>query len=353
MEGLRAYAALLVFLVHYFDAYGRNILGVDLNTLHLGEAPDIITEIVLFLFASHYGVDIFFFLSGFLIYRIITRSQFSFLNFARGRLLRIYPTFLVSFLVWLYIRIVLQSYPFEISQFAGNLLFLNAVPALGVQPYNAVTWSLFYEFVFYLTFPAILLLRSRSGRTGPLQILLFCLAFMIVASNMGPSFIRFLMFFGGALMACIQKERLVTFASRLPDTAVLAFYFTSTLLFARLLSYTYFIPVFLVTTFLLVLKVLYGTGFLNRIFRTRWLRYMGNISFSFYLMHGLAIELVMVHFTNIFSGLNGVFFFVTTFGFALVLGIGLATGLFLLTEKPYFTRRQRHYPQRQEAEATV
>jgi exopolysaccharide production protein ExoZ len=353
MEGLRAYAAFLVFLVHYFDVYSRNTLGIDPNTVRLGEAQDAVTAVVIYLFASHYGVDIFFFLSGFLIYRIITRSRFSYTSFAKSRLLRVYPTFLVSFFIWLYIRIVLQSYPFELSQFVGNLFFLNAIPMAGVQPYNAVTWSLFYEFVFYMAFPLMLLLRPRSSRVGPWQVLGFGVLFMFVVLSLEPSFIRFLMFFGGALMACFHRKQLTALARRIPDTIVLVAYFTSTLWFAYQLSYTYFIPVFLVTTFLLVLKTLYGDGFLNTIFQIKWLRYMGNISYSFYLMHGLAIELIMVNSSSVFSGMGNGMYLAITFCAALLLAIVLATLLFLLTEKPYFMRKRSHERLHKEAQVAT
>jgi len=232
MEGLRAYAAFLIFLVHYFDVYGRNALGVDLNTIRFGEEQEVVTSIAFYLFASHYGVDIFFFLSGFLIYRIIKNHHFSYVNFVTSRLLRVYPTFLMSFLVWAYIRIMLQGYPFELPQFVGNLFFLNAVPILNVQPYNTVTWSLFYEFVFYLAFPALLLLRTRAGRSGPWHVLGFGMLFMLAVLNVGPFFIRFLMFFGGALMACLRREQLVALALRMPDSGVLVGYLASTWWFA-------------------------------------------------------------------------------------------------------------------------
>jgi exopolysaccharide production protein ExoZ len=344
MEGLRAYAAFLVFLVHYFDMFARNILAIDPNTVRLGEAQDIITGVVIYLFASHYGVDIFFFLSGLLICRIIVRSDFSYSSFTKYRLLRVYPTFLVSFLVWLYIRTVLQNHPFEVSQFLGNLFFLNAVPTAGVQPYNAVTWSLFYEFVFYLTFPLILLIYTRTEQLGPWHVLCFGLLFMVVILSLEPSFIRFMMFFGGALMASFNRKQLTALAKHTPDIIVLLAYFASTLLFAHQLSYTYFIPVFLVTSFLLILNILYGDGFLSKIFQFKWLRYMGNISYSFYLMHGLAIELIMVNLAPIFTGMGKIMYFTTTFFSALLLGIVLSTILFLLTEKPYFSRkRSRKY----------
>ena len=340
MEGLRAYAALLIFLVHYFDAFSRSQFGIDLNTQVITSVHDPLNGLVFYLFASHYGVDIFFFLSGFLICRIIARSGFSYVSFVKARLLRVYPTFLVSFLLWLYVRIVLQNSPFEVSQFLGNLLFLNAVPATGVRPYNAVTWSLFYEFVFYLSFPLILFFQTDTGRIRPMQVLVFGIVFTIAAVSLAPSFIRFTMFFGGALMACIPRRQLTAIASRIPDAIVLLVYSGSTLWFANQLSYTHFIPVFVVTTFLLVLKILYGDGFLNRLFRVKWLRYLGNMSYSFYLMHGLALEIIMVNLSPRFSGMGKLMFLATTFSAALLLGVVLSTILFLLTEKPYFSRKR-------------
>ena len=348
MEGLRAYAAFLIFLVHYFDAYGRSALGVDLNTIHFGQEQDVFTSIAFYLFASHYGVDIFFFLSGFLIYRIMRNPEFSYVNFVKSRLLRIYPTFLVSFLIWAYIRITLQGYPFELPQFLGNLFFLNAVPTFHIQPYNTVTWTLFYEFLFYFSFPALLILSPRKGPWSPWHVLGFGILFMFAVLNIGPWAIRFLMFFGGALLACLHKDHITALAHRMPDGVVLVGYLVSTVWFAYLLSYTYFIPVFVITTFFLALKVLYGQGFLHKIFRIRGLRYMGNISFSFYLMHGLALELIMAFWVHQFSGMNEPLFFIMTFGLSLLLSVGLATVLFLLTEKPYFIfkhNRALSYPQ--------
>ena len=341
MEGLRAWAALLVFLVHYFDAWARGVWGLDLNTLTLGTAEDAASAAMAWLFASHYGVDIFFFLSGFLIYKLVSRTSFSYFGFAGSRIKRVYPTFLVSFLIWLYIRTGLQAVPLDPTQLLGNLFFLNAVPALGVKPYNAVTWSLFYEFAFYLSFPLVLSLRRPAGRIGPWQIMLFGALMVWLMMSMGPWFIRFMMFFGGAVMASIRRERLVEWAERLPDILALGAFIGSTTWFAWHMDYVRFIPVFVVTTFGFVLKVLYGTGFLNQVFSLRWLRYMGNISYSFYLMHGLAIEVVMVQFFDVFSALSGAVLLLATFGSALLLAVLLSTGLFLLTEKPYFTRKSR------------
>ena len=64
------------------------------------------------------------------------------------------------------------------------------------------------------------------------------------------------------------------------------------------------------------------------------------MSYSFYLMHGLALEIIMVNLSPRFSGMGKIMFFATTFSAALLLGLVLSTVLFLLTEKPYFSRKK-------------
>jgi peptidoglycan/LPS O-acetylase OafA/YrhL len=165
MEGLRAYAALLVFMVHYLDAYGNQVLHVDFNTFRFGQSEDAGINVLYYLFASHYGVDIFFLLSGFLIAKIVARSGFNYRSFLWHRVRRIYPAFFISLLIWTYLRVVVQdAYAFDPAQFIGNMLFLNALPELGVKAYAVMTWSLFYEFAFYLSFP-ILVAAAKNNRT--------------------------------------------------------------------------------------------------------------------------------------------------------------------------------------------
>jgi peptidoglycan/LPS O-acetylase OafA/YrhL len=340
LEGLRAYAAFLIFLVHYADSYAGRVLGVDLNALRLTAVPDVHTGLIYYLFASHYGVDVFFFLSGLLICRIVARPSFGYGHFILHRLARIYPAALIALVVWAYVRIAVQGrYPLDIRQFLGNLLFLNAIPQLEIRPYNTVTWSLFFEFAFYLSFPLVLWFGGRR-RVTPWRIVLFALLVLppvVLAED--AFFIRFLMFFGGAFMGVLPQATLRRLAARVPDTAAIAFYVSSTILFAQLLGYAYFIPVFAVTTFTVILKMLHGDGVLRRVFSWTPLRYLGNVSYSFFLVHGLAIELVMSGYGRA-SGNAGAWSLAGTFAAALFLSTVLATALFIVAEKPYFTWRQ-------------
>jgi peptidoglycan/LPS O-acetylase OafA/YrhL len=337
MEGLRAYAALLVFFVHYFDAYIRDVFGQDPNGLTLSQISDPGLLVSFHLFASHYGVDIFFFLSGFLVCRMLARPDFELRSFLSHRVMRIYPAAVIALCAWAFLRINIQGwYPFDGQQFTGNLLFLNALPELGIKPYATITWSLFYELLFYLTFPLILLVTGADRRITPLKVILFALVYMWGIMYLGGMFIRFWMFFAGAFMAALSTEHLQRLSTRVPTWFVVAAFLGSTLLFSETLRYDYFIPVFVFTTFFFVVNVLFGGGLLYRIFSITPLRYLGNISFSFYLVHGFAIEIIMYNKPAIFDDLEGTLYLVATLLPSLALSVLFATVLFVLAERPYF-----------------
>lgn len=341
MEGLRAYAALLIFCVHFFDAYGRMMWALDFNTFQLDQSPSVAATLAYYLFASHYGVDLFFLLSGFLICRMVRKDGFKYGTFLRHRTMRIYPAFLLSLGIWAWVRIGIQKwYGLEFGQLVGNLLFLNAAPALDVTPYNTVTWSLFYEFLFYLTFPFILLVPGVRSRFGPGIILAFGVGTVVALQALLASmFIRFAMFFAGALIACMDDQQLKRIANRLPVSLVLGVYLGATAFFASELGYARFIPLFVISASLLVVKVIFGSGLLHRFFACLPLRYLGNMSYSFYLAHGLGIEIVMSLADDLFStfgtGMGLVMTMTTSFAVSLL----ISAALFLLAERPYFTWR--------------
>jgi peptidoglycan/LPS O-acetylase OafA/YrhL len=88
MEGLRGLAVTLVFFVHYEALFGGRISP---GTALAGAARFL--DIV-----GRTGVDLFFVLSGYLIYGAVMRMRQSnggYARFMRRRVERIYPTFLV------------------------------------------------------------------------------------------------------------------------------------------------------------------------------------------------------------------------------------------------------------------
>jgi peptidoglycan/LPS O-acetylase OafA/YrhL len=65
------------------------------------------------------------------------------------------------------------------------------------------------------------------------------------------------------------------------------------------------------------------------------------MSYSFYLTHGLGIELVMYRYHDAFLGFPAALYIVLTLGASLALSVVFATVLFLVAERPYFHRNEK------------
>ncbi len=341
MEGLRAYAAFVVFFVHFTAVFVFETHGFSLDDMSAEQALNPLFMFYDWLQQSHYGVDLFFILSGYLIFRLVARPGFSYRLFLRDRWLRIYPVFLVT-------TCAIGCAFYGVARlttwnFVANLLWLNGIPELQVEAVSIPTWSLFFEFAFYIVFPAILLFRKgpSCGKSRELtahHVLAFATVVAVGTYFVHPKYVRFLMFFSGALLASVDRSRLVALAARVPDLAVVMLYVGSTAFFATRPDVRVFTLIFLFTGTALVLNVLFGAGPLHRFFEKRFLRYMGNISYSFYLAHPFAVGVVF-HFARPWLEPGGTSEFLglaSTFVASVLLSAALATGLFLAFERPYF-----------------
>ena len=158
MEGLRGLAVALVFGVHFstlstpWQTAGWDRVALDI--LHtIGNA----------------GVDLFFVLSGYLIYGHLMRRPPPFAAYMARRIQRIYPAFLAVFLLYLLLAWRMPDagkLPDDGSlggYLLANLLLLPGV--FPIEPLITVAWSLSYEMFFYLVMPliiAVLALRRRG-----------------------------------------------------------------------------------------------------------------------------------------------------------------------------------------------
>lgn len=111
MEGTRGFAVFLVFLVHY----------ATLIKPWIAPGPDMARLASTIHAVGNTGVDLFFVLSGFLIYgTLISRSQ-NFGRFMWRRVRRIYPTFIAVFAAYTALSFIFR---------AENKIPAGAVPAL-------------------------------------------------------------------------------------------------------------------------------------------------------------------------------------------------------------------------------
>lgn len=299
MEGMRGFAALLVFLVHFRALFG-----------HYAEGTALVAPVLVLGTFGHTGVDLFFLLSGYLVYGIVISPRFRFWSFFVRRIQRLYPTFLLVLGLYLIIELLLPSRS-KLPSLAGNavLYILSNVLVLPgvfpIQPIIAVAWSLSYEWCFYLVLP--LLVGVLAIRRWPwiwraaFFFALSCVCFSATYFRFLPNS-RFALFGAGILLwEWLHNESFVRFLPRQGEFVAVALFAMNLLIiggFSRLQGTSALMiertPAFYVVSLfftgsLLTLYAISFDGYLAKAFSWDPLRWVGNMSYSYYLIHGITL----------------------------------------------------------------
>jgi peptidoglycan/LPS O-acetylase OafA/YrhL len=159
VDHLRAFAAVLVLLYHSSQLITANIQGRDFEP-----ARDWLysrNPVKTLVFEGHTGVALFMVLSGFIFTTGTLGTELDHGRFLLNRLLRIYPMYLVL----LFIGVSTAPGSFTLSSFVQVLLplanFGGPVGTGGI--WGAMFWAVSVELQFYLVFPLLLRLLHRGG----------------------------------------------------------------------------------------------------------------------------------------------------------------------------------------------
>jgi exopolysaccharide production protein ExoZ len=355
MEGLRGFAAILVFFVH-FDALFRPYLRLNpFANVVAGVAGSL----------GHTGVDLFFVLSGFLIYGIVIKQHPAYRNFIWRRMRRLYPVFILVLSFYLALSAVFPSssklpasLPQRLTYIGANLLMLPGM--LNMPPIITVSWSLSYEWFFYLTIPLVVAaLGLRRWMTWQritffisLAIAEYVLWFLGVASH-----IRLILFAAGIILWELVNKGIPHILRPWTEYVVTATFVVSllaiglsgsrhggTVLVLSNLPFFY-APLLFVSLPLFCLYAMFFDGFLARIFSWDYLRWMGNISYSYYLIHGLALHGLRLVVNRFFPPApHWALFYVLLLLVSVSFTIVCAALLFIIVEKPLsWARSARNY----------
>lgn len=286
MEGLRGFAVLLVFLVHYesllepWIARDAPLRAVAQSLFTLGNA----------------GVDLFFLLSGYLIYGSLLTRQQTFRSFFARRLQRIYPAFTTVFAMYVALSLLLPAESKVPKEGAALYLLENYLLLPGLLPIHpmiTVAWSLSYEMFCYLVLPAmvgLLRLRERTMRWRLTWFLSIAAALSAyTALNGGP--ISLVMFVSGiVLYEVISKTELRAHGG--VGLLALIIGLASTLWpLAAPAGETVEALMLFVTFFVFGLACFRSPdAWLPKAFSWTPLRWLGNMSYSYYLLHGLVLK---------------------------------------------------------------
>lgn len=282
LESLRGLAALLVVFFHIpkWDPF------LDVGIINNG----------------YLMVDLFFVLSGFVIYTAYNEKisssrdllRFQFLRF--GRLYPVHLTFLLAFASIEIARYYAQqlgipdirSAPFEANNLEAlvHQLFLihGVLPGNYALTYNGPAWSISVEFYTYLVF-GVALLSFKHANTYFFGFLAFASLLMITTeTTLGLG--NLLRGFAGFSIGCLTAKAVKDSRLEVPDYLPLLI-FISIILFLQLKTpYILDAPIYFLSAALIASLMLSKRGLLKQILRLKILRWLGLISYSVYMSHG-------------------------------------------------------------------
>ena len=370
LDGLRGLAVLLVYIAHYGG-------GLKSHNL-LGRLFGYITA------AGWTGVILFFALSGFLITGILWDSigQHNWLrNFYARRVLRIFPLYYAVLALCAIVMVATGRMFYQLRMLYLYAFFLQDLPRLNAMAQLVPSlplyhlWSLAVEEQFYLLWPFLLLIFGlRNGVKSPRRALHLCLWTFVVSAVYRTAIFGLPHLFSGQT-AFYNNTFLLTHAGplalgaaiaialRYPATSSLhtairrfalpafllglAAYLASSLFVRTLLlmprsQFVFGLPAVSLAAAAAIPLVL-RTGCPRRLCSSKALRFLGKISYGFYVFHILfepVFDAIGRHFAHTSSG--SFYQFVRLIA-AFPITVAISWLSFQLLETP-FLQLKRHFP---------
>lgn len=283
-DGLRALAIFMVFNVHFVGKF------ISVNYYSTGLMFDVLST----LNAGHIGVDLFFILSGYLIFMSLSKvTDFDFkgfVHFFTKRAFRLIPAHAVV------LGYITLRYHAELSDFFANVIFIPIFDSSYLN-LNHVTWSLAYEWIFYIVISLMFLVKTKLNVefrfSKYLDIVCLTVLSLTAAYFLDFSVARMLCFSLGSTLYVFSAsgKRIPSVFNRTSTFAALciavAAHTAIWALYCKLMSpleiEIYYLSVGL-TWLLLTISVL-NNQVGNSIFSSKILVIIGQCSYSFYLVH--------------------------------------------------------------------
>lgn len=341
LTSLRFFAALAVFMHHVSTISFFSMGKLD----YLGH----------FFYEGNTGVTFFYVLSGFIISFSYREKMISGASKAWGfilnRLARIYPVHFITFFIAIAVYYGSQNLQdiTATKAFMNILLVQSWYPSLSTSfSFNGVSWSISVEMFFYSSF---ILLCFLSGRQiAVLLVILLSIIIFIQKSNIAhdalsnidrvwlfyvnPLF-RIVDFISGMLIFHVYKNLKHINIGLLTSSLMEVFSILLLVVFILMngnstpemrLDIYYIIPISII---ILVFSV--SNGLMSKAITIRPLIFLGEASFSFYMIHQIVFNYYLMNVTFTMSGVNDFWISVSTI---FVISILLSNILYAYYERP-------------------
>jgi peptidoglycan/LPS O-acetylase OafA/YrhL len=298
LESIRGIAALLIVFFHFPKWNPLFDIGIINN--------------------GYLMVELFFVLSGYVIFSAYGEKIYSTKDLLRfqflrlGRLYFVHLTFLMIFLaieIGKYIASTkiggqgIRTIPFSdnnLTAFLQQIFLAQAIgPTGNALSFNGQAWSISVEFYTYLLFALIILLFRKVK----LQIFsaLIVMSLLLLATKSTHGFEGVLKCLAGFFIGCITAYLTKKSTLALPSYCS-AIIFASIVLFLQFKPFQQFdIAIYFLTAALIATIALAPKGLLNTMLKHRVLTWLGVISYSVYMSHSFALWVTANMFKRVFK----------------------------------------------------
>lgn len=225
------------------------------------------------------GVDIFFVISGFVMIYTHINNPKTVLNFYKSRLIRILPIYwlITAFIILLYLLFpnIFKSFIIDLKKAVTSFLFISQL-ANNSYPIINIGWTLEWEMLFYLIFGISLYFKEINK-------IIFCIFILMVLISFFSKNLFFLEFFLGVIIGYIFNKYKMSNLNGLFIFIIGFLILALTLLQDNELSHDRFI-IWGLPSALIVIGSVYAKSIKNN-----FLFYLGNASYSIYLVQILAV----------------------------------------------------------------
>ncbi|HEY5408241.1 MAG TPA: acyltransferase [Ginsengibacter sp.] len=288
IDGLRGYLAFFVFLHHASFWY------FYLHTNVWAEPPS-----HMYVHFGGMSVSLFFMITGFLFFQKLINNNKKPVDWVRlfvSRVLRLYPVYLIAILFGFLIVLSLSQWKINDRPipFLHEIFQWSAFTVVGKPPINhttymdfitaGVTWTLIYEWLFYLSLPIIGLVFFRARVNVIILLLSIFLVFLVYKYNLLKP-INFYSFGAGLLAAFLVKwKRFITIIHKKIYSAI-------AILCLAAAVYFFETPyeIFPLTLIAIAFIIIAGGNNLFGLLSNKVSRTMGQISYPLYLLHPILL----------------------------------------------------------------
>ncbi len=277
LHGLRGAAAFSVFIAHCAGGYAQHLC----KQCSYSHILDVINNV------GTFGVELFFFISGFVIFLSSLKSDP--LSFVKRRFWRIYPVLFFFTILFAFGNNFLYIEPEKnrLDYLLFNLTFTNLLANTPALTPNA--WTITYEVMFYFFTYLCVYFGIRQKNLGLLVLVMAGAAIFFIGHAIS------MYFAAGVLLAALDNN--FRFWRTTVPTAVIRLVEVGSILTIFTLSssehiYNWvwladnpstFILVF--SVFLFVACLLHPASWVRRLLELKSILYLGTISYSLYLAH--------------------------------------------------------------------